>query len=176
MMQIKILYLVVHLLVVTGCAQVQSEQMEQESVEIQASILSQKQSFLSFSWIEQGYNGVFVPVNEKLGQSETTLRARLGKPISEGNYEGGLFLEYKDVTYFIDPETKKNVAIAISIKREKLTDLDLKRTIGTPDQSQFNEMDGVWMYVYELGDFELMFEAPSERAILSHAWLKEKRR
>ncbi|WP_227935641.1 DUF4309 domain-containing protein [Alkalihalobacillus deserti] len=172
-MPIKGLCFVVIFIVLTGCGQSLSEEIEKVDESI-ISVLSQKQSFLSFSWIEQGFNGVFAPINKKLGQSERELIEKLGRPVSEGNYEGGTFLQYKDITYFFNPDTKKNVAIVIDIKREQLTDEELKRKLGTPDQSEFNEMDGVWMYVYELDEYELIFEASSEHSVLTHAWLKEK--
>ncbi len=173
-MEIKRLVLFILLIMLAGCGQTQSEEREKESEKGAVTVLSQENAYLSFSWIEKGYNGVFVPVNQKLGQTEREIKEVVGKPVSEGKYEGGFFLQYENVTYFINPKTKRNVAIALDINSKKLTEVDLKRTLGTPDQSEFNEMDGLWMYVYELDEYELMFEAPAEHAVLSHAWLREK--
>ncbi len=162
---------VVFLFLLIGCVPLQSEEtVKEESV----SAFSPKEDFLRFSWIEEGYKGFFVPVNQKLGESENEIRKRLGDPESKGNYEGGSYLQYSPITYFINLDTKKSVAIALEMEKKQLTIKDLKRTLGTPDKSEFNEMDGVWMYVYKLGAYELMFEAHSEHAVLTYVWLRER--
>jgi hypothetical protein len=173
-----LLLILIPLLLLTGCGQGKGNQGLENVKTDQAAVtvLSNETPFLSFSWIEKGYNGVFSPLNTELGQTDMEIREQLGQPINEGSYEGGMFLEYQDATYFINPEIKKNVAIAINIEKYNLTDVDLKRTLGTPDLSEFNEMDGLWMYVYELDEYELMFEAEGEHAILQYTWLKEKLR
>ncbi|ARK31192.1 DUF4309 domain-containing protein [Halalkalibacter krulwichiae] len=174
-MQKKWLLFVVFFLL-TACGQ--GNMIVEQQVDFTAGHIStsEQKSFLSFSWIEKGYDGVFIPTNTKLGETEEDIRESFGVPITTGSYEGGIFLEYSQATFFINPETKKSVAIASDISDERITFKDLKRLLGTPDSIDYNEMDDFWMYVYDLDEYELVFESVSEQSELSFVWLKSKQR
>ncbi|WP_148296801.1 hypothetical protein [Halalkalibacter akibai] len=172
----RFLTFVMFVFILFGCEDVSVEKDSQARGDFDVtSVFSQDNPFLSFSWIEKGYSGIFAPIDTELGIGEMGIRNLLGQPTKEGYYEGGRFLDYSDRTFFINPETNKSVAMAIDVKSYHLKKDDLKRTLGTPDESEFNEMDGLWMFVYKLEDYELMFEAETEDGILSHAWLRNKR-
>ncbi|KHF40864.1 DUF4309 domain-containing protein [Halalkalibacter okhensis] len=169
----KNLLFIVLLLLLTGCGQVSGEEpIVEKQGQITKVDMSQTGSFLSFSWIEQGYTGIFTPVQAYIEQSIEEVRKQLGEPIAQGYYEGGVYLEYDQATYFFDPETNIGVAIAINIGDHQLTNEEMKRQLGTPDQSEINEMDGYWTFVYKLDNYELMFEAKTEESHLAYAWLK----
>ncbi|MBP3952202.1 DUF4309 domain-containing protein [Bacillus suaedae] len=171
---LKIVYLSCIVLILVACGRASGETDETVPEGQQSLILSQKESFVSFDWIEEGYTGLFVPANSKLGQATASIIDIYGEPDERGSYEGGDFLTYGKKTFFINPDTGKSVAIALDISEHRLTEQDLKRALGTPDHSELNEMDNFWMYLYNLDDFELMFEAETKEAIIKFVWLREK--
>lgn len=162
------------ILLLAACGKASGETTEIQSKEQVMSTISEERSFISFSWIEQGYNGIFAPVQLKIGQTNHEISASFGEPAERGSYEGGDYWQYGDITFFIDPETNRSVAIALNIEKDQLTEEDLRRELGTPDRSELNAMDGYWMYVYELDEYELVFEAKSEHETILYAWLRKK--
>ncbi len=162
-------------LLLVACGQVSGETKNNvQNEEEDSSTGSSDRSFLTFSWIEQGYDGVFAPVQLDLGQSSEEISATFGPPLDQGSYEGGNYWNYGDLTLFINPMTDRSVAIALNIEDRQLTEEDLKRELGTPDRSELNNMDGYWMFVYELDQYELMFEAKSESETILYGWLIQK--
>ncbi|GAE24695.1 hypothetical protein JCM9140_643 [Halalkalibacter wakoensis JCM 9140] len=162
------------LLVLVGCGQVSGE-MTLEEINDSQSVTSanNNEPFLSFRWIEKGYDGTFVPIKNKVDQSSQEIYQQFGDPISRGHYEGGIYWEYDQATYFFNPDTNRCVAIAINIEEHNITSEEMKRQLGTPDQSEMNEMDGFWMYIYQLGEYELLFETEQKEGPLLYAWLKK---
>lgn len=171
---LKIVYLSCFVLILIACGRASGETDETVSEGQQSLILSQKESFISFDWIEKGYTGLLVPTNSNLGQTTAAIIDIHGEPDERGSYEGGDFLKYDKKTFFINPDTGKSVAIALDISEHRLTEQDLKIALGTPDHSELNEMDNYWMYLYNLDDYELMFEAETQEAIIKFVWLREK--
>ncbi|MDT8859209.1 DUF4309 domain-containing protein [Alkalihalobacillus sp. MEB130] len=159
-------------LVLVSCGQVSGEQLKSED-DTQLSTEAMSSSFLTFSWIEKGYNGIFSPIDVKVDQSAEEIIEQFGEPSIKGNYEGGEFWEYKEATFFISPDTNRSVAIAIDIQTHQISSDEMRRQLGTPDQSEMNEMDGYWMFIYDLDEYHLMFEAESEEGLLSYAWLRK---
>ncbi len=115
------------------------------------------QPFLSFRWIEQGYNGVMEPVHTKLGLTIKELEEQFGTPQESGYHEGGEYRKYGKVTYIVDPANKQTTAVAVDIREQQLTEADLLNELGTPDSSELNELDGLWNYSYDLERYELFF-------------------
>lgn len=119
-------------------------------------------------------NGTLLDIELPLGTTREELLAARGEPISLGSYEGGNFYEYDDVTFFINPETDKVVAIAKPIKEMKLTMEDIKYQLGSPDFEGMNEMDGLWMMEYEHNGKIVIFESWEEEGNVEFVWLRER--
>ncbi|GAE29896.1 DUF4309 domain-containing protein [Alkalihalobacillus hemicellulosilyticus] len=176
-----IVSMAVLLMLLTGCGQVAGEvnqhanaavKINYDSVEREIAERHESES-VTFDWIEKGYSGIFAPTNDRLGETFEEITEREGEPIETGYYEGGVYLQFERVTFFINPETQRSVAIALQIEEEALTEKELKKALGTPDISEMNQMDGYWMFSYDLDDYELMFEAKSKDDVIEFVWLRE---
>lgn len=130
---------------------------------------------IDFEWIEKGYEGQLDHVDLQLGTTKEELVSKRGTPIDTGYYEGGEFYQYEDVTFFVNPETNTVVAIAMNIADKQTTIKDLKRALGTPDVSEENKMEDLWMLEYRLGKNILMFESKDgdPNTIVEFVWLRE---
>ncbi|WP_062048441.1 DUF4309 domain-containing protein [Bacillus sp. JCM 19034] len=178
---VKLLLFSSLLFIMASCGQVSIELNEQANAAVKLHTeLSEKEveelnesEILTFDWIEKGYSGIFAPTNDQLGETYDAIIKREGEPIETGYYEGGVYLQYGEVTYFINPETNKSVAIALQIEDQGLTHKEMKKALGTPDISEMNEMDGYWMFCYDLNEYQLMFEAKSEKDTIEYVWLRE---
>ncbi|MCL7746282.1 DUF4309 domain-containing protein [Halalkalibacter alkaliphilus] len=165
---------IILLSLLVGCGQVSGENLsERNQDQFSLPVMSNNDSFLSFKWIEEGYNGMFSPIQANIDHSMDKVMEQLGEPRTQGHHEGGVYWEYEQATYFFDPITNKGVAIAIDVEEHQLTSEEMRKQLGTPDQSEMNEMNGYWMFVYKLEDYELLFEAKSEKDIISYAWLRK---
>ncbi|MCM3713015.1 hypothetical protein [Halalkalibacter oceani] len=164
-MKAKYLLIIGLIFIMTGCGKVVGES------EVKAE--TDEAAFLTFEWIEAGYNGLLEPLSIELGQSADQIVAAYGQPREKGSYEGGEFWQYDPHTFFINPMSGQSVAVAMDIETYQLTEEDLKRELGTFDRSEQNMMEDYWMYVYELDDYELIFEAKTEGGPLQFVWLRE---
>lgn len=131
---------------------------------------------IDFEWIEKGYANQLDNVDLPLGTTKEELLAIRGTPLETGYYEGGEFFQYEDVTFFVNPETNRIVAIAMNIADKQMSIKDLKRALGTPDVSEENKMEGLWMLEYHLGKNILMFESRDNdpKSIVEYVWLRER--
>ncbi|MEB1809884.1 MAG: hypothetical protein LPK26_21755 [Bacillaceae bacterium] len=125
-------------------------------------------------WIEKGLEGHLDHIEFQLGTEKETILASRGDAIDTGFYEGGEFFRYDDATFFINPETDRLVAIALSTEGYELDAAKLKEEFGDPDVSERNEMEGLWMFEYYLDKYSLMFEAEEEDGRILFAWLRER--
>lgn len=132
-------------------------------------------NLINFEWIEKGYAGQLGDIELKLRTSREDLLQQRGIPIETGYYEGGEYYQYEDVTFFVNPETNLVVAIAMNIADQQLMIKDIKRALGTPDVSEENKMEDLWMLEYRLGKNILMFEAEDSEptTIVEFVWLRE---
>ncbi|OLO40700.1 hypothetical protein BTR23_04285 [Alkalihalophilus pseudofirmus] len=129
---------------------------------------------VDFSWIEKGLDGQLDDVEFRIGTNKDEILSKRGTAIDTGYYEGGQFFRYDDATFFINPETNQLVAIALSTEDDDLDASKLKKALGTPDVSERNEMEDLWMYEYYLDQYSLMFEADEENGNILFAWLKKR--
>ncbi|WP_078430595.1 DUF4309 domain-containing protein [Alkalihalobacterium alkalinitrilicum] len=129
---------------------------------------------VDFSWIEKGLDGQLDDIEFRIGTNKDEILSKRGTAIDTGYYEGGQFFRYDDATFFINPETNQLVAIALSTEDEDLDASKLKKALGTPDVSERNEMEDLWMYEYYLDQYSLMFEADEENGNILFAWLKKR--
>ncbi|WP_209123669.1 hypothetical protein [Alkalihalobacillus sp. BA299] len=131
-------------------------------------------NIVSFNWIEKGFDGQLDHIEFQLGTEKDEILSKRGNAIETGYYEGGEYFRYDDATFFINPDTDRLVAIALSIEEYDLNGTKLKKILGTPDVSERNEMEGLWMYEYYLDKYTLMFEADNENGKILFAWLRER--
>ncbi len=133
----------------------------------------EKESVIDFSWIEKGFKGQLVDTDLPVGTSKEELLAQKGEPLDTGWYEGGLFYQYEEETYFIHPDREVVVAIAKPISKLELNVQDVKKALGNPDIDELNEMEGLWMIEYKIGNYRLMFEAEEQDGAVIYVWLFE---
>ncbi|WP_216828161.1 hypothetical protein [Alkalihalobacterium elongatum] len=129
---------------------------------------------IDLSWLEKGSDGQLNNIEFPLGTDKEQILLSRGEAIDTGYYEGGEYFRYEDVTFFINPETNRLVAIALSTEKYDLDGKKLEETLGSPNVSERNEMEGLWMYEYDLGKYSLMFEAKEEEGEILFVWLREK--
>ncbi|WP_078555008.1 hypothetical protein [Bacillus alkalicellulosilyticus] len=129
-------------------------------------------SGIDFSWIEQGYDGRLDGIPIELNASRQRVIDEMGEPLDSGSYEGGEFLDYGEVTFFINPESETVVAIAVPVSHFEIDATTLYRNLGTPDISELDHMENLWTYHYEIGDNVLLFEAEEEGGTIIYAWLR----
>ncbi|WP_100404645.1 DUF4309 domain-containing protein [Bacillus solitudinis] len=163
-------FVVFSLLFLSACGQGEIHAQQRE----ERDLMIEKQAFLSFSWIEQGFYGIFEPLKLKIGTTSNELIKQFGDPENVDVYEGGIAWIYDDSTFLINSETKKVVASALNIKKKQLTTDHLKKALGTPDLTELDEMDGYLIYYYYLDDYELSFETDEESGSLIYAWFKQR--
>ncbi|WP_082153796.1 DUF4309 domain-containing protein [Bacillus sp. LL01] len=157
--------------ILAGCGQGDSIVMNIEELERPSSVVSAATpSFLSFTWIEKGFNGVFAPSDQAIGKSQAEVVAQLGEPNEKGSYEGGHFYAYDRTTYIFSKKDDLLEAITMDISDYKVSADEMKRALGTPDRSEIDELSGYWTYHYELDDYTLYFEAQDEGSSLEFVW------
>ncbi|WP_100373378.1 hypothetical protein [Bacillus sp. FJAT-45037] len=132
-------------------------------------------SFVTFLWIEKGFNGEFAAVNRSLGESKSTLLNELGEPTGSGTYEGGEYLTYGRTTYLFSKEDYRTQAITMDISDYGVTVEEMKRALGTPDENSLDELDGYWSYQYHLDEYTLFFEGAEGDNYLQFAWFMERK-
>ncbi|OLS39348.1 hypothetical protein BTR22_00200 [Alkalihalophilus pseudofirmus] len=157
-----------------GCGQGNLIVMDIEELDKPGSVVSAATpSFLSFTWIEKGFNGIFFPTDQALGESQTDVLESLGEPNEKGLYEGGNYYTYDRTTYIFSSENYLLEAIMMDISDYRVSVEEMKRALGTPDRSELDELDGYWTYSYELDDYTLFFETSEEGSPLEFVWLVE---
>ncbi|WP_088104925.1 DUF4309 domain-containing protein [Halalkalibacter urbisdiaboli] len=165
--------IMIFIIMLSACGQGDNPS-SQEVEEHEVSAMSQKSSsFLSFSWIEHGFNGVFEPLDLHLGVSSDVIRTQFGEPKQMGHYEGGKYWNYGNASIFLNAEEDTSVAVAYNIAEYQLREDDLKKALGTPDQTEVDERDGFTVYHYYLDEYELFFEADPDTGKIVYVWFHE---
>ncbi|WP_017727096.1 DUF4309 domain-containing protein [Halalkalibacterium ligniniphilum] len=168
--KLKWIGLIIGMILLSACGQ---GTIDGKSNQEQTANILAEATFLNQSWIEKGYDGKLAPVEIAVGASEQAVAQQLGTPKSTGYYEGGRFQEFAQATFFINEDLERVVAIALDIFSQRLTAAELTEALGSPDESYFDEMDGFWIYAYQLDEYELFFEADKEGGTLQFVWLRE---
>ncbi|MFV8827529.1 hypothetical protein [Alkalihalobacterium sp. APHAB7] len=137
-------------------------------------VLAADKQLINSDWIEKGFEGQLDHIEFQLGTTKETILSGRGDAMDTGFYEGGEFFRYDDATFFINPETDRLVAIALSTEGYELDAAKLKEVLGSPDVSERNEMEGLWMYEYYLDKYSLIFEAEEEGGKILFTWLRER--
>ncbi|MBB5172254.1 hypothetical protein [Texcoconibacillus texcoconensis] len=125
-------------------------------------------------WDEGRLNGSDVTLT--LGASKDDVLNRRGSPNETGMYAGGIYMDYQDITYFINPETDQMSAMAMKLEEDEGEAL---RSYSTRYESLLrekgmNEKDGLWMESYRHGELEWILESEDESSPPKWAWLFDK--
>ncbi len=118
---------------------------------------------------------VFFNEGVDIGDSQDKLYEVVGEPTEEGMYEGGIFADYGHTTFFMNPESKIINAIAIpaeEIKQETLAEIEASLQDHLIEES-FNEMDNLWMELYNWNEYDIMIERIDEVSPPFYIWLTE---
>ncbi|SDY78984.1 hypothetical protein SAMN05421736_103309 [Evansella caseinilytica] len=120
---------------------------------------------------------LFFTDNLAIGDTKAKLLDTAGEPGEQGMYEGGYFFAYEKATYFVNPDTGRISAIAVS---GDIVDADAEQWAEAEAMlsddlvlAGFNEMDGLWMEIYNWNEFDIMIERVSEDAAPFYIWLTE---
>ena len=118
---------------------------------------------------------IFFRTNLKVGTSKEEVIDKLGEPIEEGMYEGGTLLDYAEITYFVNPETKRVNAIAVPAEKLELGKWkDVEPTLKDEMKvNGYNEMEELWMEIYNWKEYDLMVERKNEGASPHYLWITE---
>lgn len=167
-----------HAVFASSTGELIQEKIKKESDEQPVKVTNRKddgmeKDFIDFSWIERGYEGRLGAIPYELGTDKSTILNTLSEPIDSGYYEGGEFFQFEKETYFFNPLTDQLVAIAIPLEEHQFTIPDIRRALGSPDISEWNLMDDLWMIEYKLDRYRLMFEAVEEDGMVLYVWLRE---
>lgn len=118
---------------------------------------------------------IFINKGITIGFSKEELFAEHGTPESKGMYEGGHFFDYDFLTYFVNPDTEKVVAIALSgdgVSTEDWVEVEGELADKLKVEGM-NEMEGLWMEIYDWMDYDIMIERESADAPPYYIWLME---
>lgn len=118
---------------------------------------------------------MFIIEDIYIGSTKSKLLEVFGEPETEGMYEGGHFYDYGTRTYFVNPETEKVNAIAIEgtvldVDKWDLVEDSLTSSIKFEGM---NEMEGLWMEIYDWKSYDIMVEREGEKAPPFYIWLTE---
>lgn len=119
-------------------------------------------------------NQEFTNFKISLGDSEEKIKELYGVPIETGYYEGGRFFDYEEVTFMVNPDTEKVVAIVKKERKKEMYPHDVKTLLGEPDFEGMNDMDGFWLLSYTSSNKQLLFEFKSPDSAIEFIWYREK--
>ncbi|MCD8510325.1 MAG: hypothetical protein LRY73_11000 [Bacillus sp. (in: Bacteria)] len=125
--------------------------------------------------VDEYIASLFIKGNIHIGDSKEELLEKHGTPQSEGMYEGGEFFDYGTLTYFVNPESNKINAIARVGDELDLDDWRLaeKELASSLKMEGMNEMEGLWMEIYDWGSYDIMIERENAEADPYYIWLME---
>ncbi|UOE93025.1 DUF4309 domain-containing protein [Alkalihalobacillus sp. LMS39] len=185
MKKVNWLILLLILILLGGCGQenglelvdkekVQINEQEVKTINIASKTVSVegKEETLDFTWIEKAYEGYLADIPLAIGTEKEQVLTQFGEPLEEGYYNGGQFLDYTHVTFFINPETNKTSAIAVPFEEHEKVVSDLYHALGTPDIVEYNEMEDFWAYEYHVGKHILQFETKEKEGTIHYAWIR----
>ncbi|MDQ0253895.1 hypothetical protein J2S74_001267 [Evansella vedderi] len=124
-----------------------------------------------FSYIHD----LFITDGIDIGSEKSDLIEAFGLPETEGMYEGGEFYDYGNRTYFVNPDTEKVNAIALPGDALNMDEWEKaeEALYSSIKLEGMNEMEGLWMEIYDWESYDIMIEREEEEAPPFYIWLTE---
>ncbi|MDG5789502.1 hypothetical protein QA612_18750 [Evansella sp. AB-P1] len=125
---------------------------------------------------EQDYmEATFIDKEVQIGDGKDVLLKVQGEPNERGMYQGGYYFDYGMRTYFVNPETEKINAIAVPKKYLNMDKWKESEKSLLPDLKLegLNEMDGLWMEIYDWREYDVMIEREQKGDEPFCVWLLE---
>ncbi|WP_096435616.1 hypothetical protein [Alteribacter populi] len=124
--------------------------------------------------VASSYMILFNDTQANIGHSVESLQDQDRDVIEEGMYNGGQYYDYGDYTYFVNPETELINAIVIRGDEydEDWETFD-KELADKQVESFHNEMDNLWIDIYEAGEGEIVVERIEPNGEPLYVWYTE---
>ncbi|QOY34000.1 DUF4309 domain-containing protein [Anaerobacillus isosaccharinicus] len=118
---------------------------------------------LSENFLEVGHLGQMPSSPITIGMSSHEVEASLGPPTVTDWYYGAIYYFYNDIAFLIG-EDNRVVAIEMPGNRIKTELQDVQKELGEPTSIQYSELDDTIIYLYEIGEYTIAFEAYKENS------------
>lgn len=125
--------------------------------------------------VDDFITALFIHGDIQIGDTKDMLLEKHGPPEAEGMYEGGEFLDYGKLTYFVNPDTNKINAIAVPGEELDIDKWNVveEALVTSLKMEGMNEMEGLWMEIYDWGTYDIMVEREAEDAAPYYIWLMD---